>query len=43
MTQSAPEPPLASQGRRLAGAVLDIALFALTLGIGWRRRGTPAA
>ena len=26
---------LASQGRRLAGAVLDGFLFVLTLGIGW--------
>ena len=26
---------LASQGRRLAGAVLDVFLFVLTLGIGW--------
>ena len=35
MTASATDAPLASQGRRLAGAVLDIALFVLTLGIGW--------
>ena len=26
---------LASQGRRLAGAVLEVVLFCLTLGIGW--------
>ena len=30
-----PELELASQGRRLAAYVLDIVLFALTLGIGW--------
>ena len=30
-----PGPQLASQGRRLAGAVLDGAIFVLTLGIGW--------
>ena len=35
MTANATDPPLASQSRRLAGAVLDIALFVLTLGIGW--------
>ncbi len=35
MTASETDPTLASQGRRLAGAVLDIALFVLTLGIGW--------
>ena len=35
MTASAADAPLASQGRRLAGAVLDIALFVLTLGLGW--------
>lgn len=32
---NAPDPLLASQGRRLAGAVLDGALVVLTLGIGW--------
>ena len=30
-----PGPQLASQGRRLAGAVLDAGLFILTLGVGW--------
>ncbi|MDE2932267.1 MAG: RDD family protein [Chloroflexota bacterium] len=30
-----PGPQLASQGRRLAGAVLDVGIFLLTLGIGW--------
>ena len=30
-----PGPELASQGRRLAGAVLDGAIFTLTLGLGW--------
>ena len=35
MTASEADPTLASQGRRLAGAVLDVVLFALTLGIGW--------
>lgn len=35
MSAGASDPPLASQGRRLAGAVLDIVLFVVTLGIGW--------
>ena len=35
MTANATDPPLASQGRRLAGAVLDVLIFVLTLGIGW--------
>ena len=38
MSVSATDPaaaPLASQARRLAGAVLDIVLFVLTLGVGW--------
>ena len=35
MTVNATDPPLASQGRRLAGAVLDRLIFVLTLGIGW--------
>ena len=35
MTANATDPPLASQGRRLAGAVLDGLIFVLTLGIGW--------
>ncbi len=35
MTADATDPQLASQGRRLAGAVLDGLLFVLTLGIGW--------
>ena len=30
-----PDLALASQGRRLAAFVLDIVLFAFTLGIGW--------
>ena len=30
-----PELELASQGRRLAGFILDIPLFAITFGIGW--------
>ncbi len=30
-----PGPELASQGRRLAGAVLDAVIFTLTLGLGW--------
>ncbi len=29
------EPPLANQTRRLAGAVLELVLFVLTLGLGW--------
>ncbi len=38
--ESTPKPSaasreLASQSRRLAGAVLEVALFCLTLGIGW--------
>ena len=35
MTANATDPPLASQGRRLAGAVLDGLIFVVTLGIGW--------
>ena len=44
MTANATDPPLASQGRRLAGAVLDGLIFVLTLGIGWvtyRHRNSP--
>lgn len=35
MSASATDPSLASQGRRLAGAVPGIIRFVLALGIGW--------
>ena len=35
MTSQPNGPPLAGQGRRMAGALLEIVLLALTLGLGW--------